>query len=72
MTPCEPTTFVVVGMKVMTLPSSVDVNYALNYASVLPRTFMSWCLIKQINNFAFTYALMNSEHGYVITAVKNR
>jgi len=72
MTPCEPTTFVVVGMKGMTLPSSVDVNCALNYASVLPRTFMAWCLIKQINSFAFTYTLMNSEHGYVITAVKNR
>jgi len=36
MTPCEPTAFVVVGMKVITLPYSFDVSYALNYASVLP------------------------------------
>ena len=55
----------------ITPTSSVDVNYALSYASFLTRNFIAWCLIKHIDNFAFTYAVMNSEHGYVITAVKN-
>jgi hypothetical protein len=71
MTPCEATTFVVVGMKVITPPSSVEVNYALRYASFLPCAFMAWCLIKHMDNFAFTYAVVNSEQGYVITVVKN-
>jgi hypothetical protein len=56
---------------VITPPSSVEVNYALSYPSVLPCTFMAWCLIKHIYNFVFTYAVMNSEQGYVITVVKN-
>lgn len=71
MTPCENTTFVALDMKVITPPSNVEVNYACGYASFPSCNFMAWCLIKHTDNFAFTYAMMNSEQGYVMSAVKN-
>jgi len=58
MTPCEATTFVVVGMKVITPPKSVEVNYALIYASFPSRNFTAWCLIKHTDKLAFTYAVI--------------
>jgi hypothetical protein len=32
---------------------------------------MAWCLIKHTDNFAYTYAVMDSEQGYVMSSVKN-
>jgi hypothetical protein len=71
MTACETTAFVVLGIKVISPPSSVKVIYAWSYTSFPPRTLMAWRLIKRMDNFVFTYAVMNSEQGYVITAEKN-
>jgi hypothetical protein len=57
-------------MKVITPPSSAEVNNAWSYAFIPPCTLMM-CLIKHLENFAFAYVMINAERGYVITSVKN-
>ena len=71
MTPCETTNFFALDIKVFTPPSNVGANYACAYASFPPCNFMAWCLIKHTDNFAYTYAVMDSEQGYVMSSVKN-